>query len=50
VLALNDFLEAKSKGDDAEAEGIMNSILEYNMADCTATSRLYTWLQEANFK
>jgi uncharacterized protein len=45
-----DYLAAKSKGDEVEAEAIMNSILEYNMADCTATSRLYTWLQEANFK
>jgi predicted RecB family nuclease len=45
-----DYLAAKDSGDEAKAEAIMKNILDYNKADCTATSRLYTWLQEAKFK
>jgi predicted RecB family nuclease len=28
----------------------MENILEYNKADCTATSRLYTWLFDGQFE
>ena len=45
-----DYLAAKSKGDEIAADSIMKSILEYNKADCTATSRLYTWLHDGKFK
>ena len=45
-----DFLAAKDLGDEAKAKSVMNSILEYNKADCTATSRLYTWLHNGDFK
>jgi uncharacterized protein len=44
-----DYLAAKSKVDEAKAEAIMKNILDYNKADCTATSRLYTWLQNGVF-
>jgi uncharacterized protein len=45
-----DYLAAKSKGDESAADSIMKSILEYNKADCTATSRLYTWLHDGKFQ
>jgi uncharacterized protein len=44
------YLKAVEAGDPAKAAVIMNNILEYNKADCTATSRLYTWLYDGNFK
>jgi predicted RecB family nuclease len=44
-----DFLAAKGLGDEAKAKSVMNSILEYNKADCTATSRLYSWLYSGQF-
>lgn len=45
-----EYLAARDSGNDAKAEGIMKNILKYNKADCTATSRLYTWLQNGEFK
>jgi uncharacterized protein len=44
-----DYLAARDSGDSAKAEGIMKNILDYNRADCTATSGLYTWLQNGEF-
>jgi len=44
-----DYLAARDAGDEAKAEGIMKKILKYNKADCTATSRLYTWLHNGDF-
>jgi predicted RecB family nuclease len=44
-----DYLAARDTGDASKAELIMNSILEYNKADCTATSRLYSWLCSGQF-
>jgi predicted RecB family nuclease len=44
-----EYLAARDSGDAAKAERIMNSILEYNKADCTATSRLYSWLYSGQF-
>lgn len=44
-----DYQNAKKSGNEARAEGIMKNILEYNKADCTATSRLYTWLHNGEF-
>jgi uncharacterized protein len=44
-----DYLAARDSGQEAKAEVIMKNILEYNKADCTATSRLYTWLYEGKF-
>lgn len=49
MLFFYKYLAAQESGDEAEAEEIMKNILEYNKADCTATSRLYTWLQKAEF-
>jgi uncharacterized protein len=45
-----DYLAARDAGDEAKAEGIMKKILKYNKADCTATSRLFTWLYEGDFR
>lgn len=45
-----DYLTARDSGDAGKAERIMKSILEYNKADCTATSRLYTWLHNGEFE
>ena len=39
-----DYLDAIKSLDQTKADAIMGNILEYNKADCTATSRLYTWL------
>ncbi len=44
-----DYLAANGSGDEAKAEAIMKNILDYNKADCTATSRLYTWLHNGVF-
>jgi uncharacterized protein len=44
-----DYLAARDSGDSAKAEGIMKNILDYNRADCTATSGLYTWLHNGEF-
>jgi predicted RecB family nuclease len=44
-----DYLAANDSGDLAKAEAIMKNILDYNKADCTATSRLYTWLYNGEF-
>jgi predicted RecB family nuclease len=45
-----DYLAARDSGDTGKADRIMKSILEYNKADCTATSRLFTWLYEGDFR
>jgi uncharacterized protein len=44
-----DYLAARDSGESAKAEGIMKNILDYNRADCTATSGLYTWLHNGEF-
>lgn len=44
------YLKVVEAGDTSKAKGIMDNILEYNKADCTATSRLYTWLFEGRFE
>jgi predicted RecB family nuclease len=44
-----DYLAAKGSGEEAKATAIMKNILDYNKADCTATSRLYTWLHKGEF-
>ena len=49
MLFFYKYSAAKNEGDEATATTIMASILEYNKADCTATSRLYTWLFEGRF-
>ena len=49
MLFFYNFLAARQVGDETKAEEIMNNILEYNKADCTATSRLYTWLYNGEF-
>jgi predicted RecB family nuclease len=45
-----DYLGAQKSLDQPKADAIMGNILEYNKADCTATSRLYTWLFEGRFE
>jgi predicted RecB family nuclease len=45
-----DYLAARESGEEAKAERIMKNILQYNKADCTATSRLYTWLHNGDFQ
>ena len=49
MLFFYNYIKALEEGDHSKAETIMNNILEYNKADCTATSRLYTWLYDGNF-
>lgn len=49
MLFFYNYLAAVKDGDISGADTIMNNILEYNRADCTATSRLYTWLSEGKF-
>jgi uncharacterized protein len=49
MLFFYNYTKALEEGDHSKAEAIMNNILEYNKTDCTATSRLYTWLFEAKF-
>ena len=50
MLFFYNYIKALEEGDHSKAEAIMNNILEYNKADCTATSRLYTWLFEGKFE
>jgi predicted RecB family nuclease len=49
MLFFYNYIKAVEERDHAKAETIMSNILEYNKADCTATSRLYTWLYDGNF-
>jgi predicted RecB family nuclease len=49
MLFFYNYLAARSEGNESKAEAVMASILEYNKADCTATSRLYTWLHNGEF-
>lgn len=49
MLFFYNYLDALKSGEQVKAEAIMGNILEYNKADCTATSRLYNWLFEAKF-
>lgn len=49
MLFFYNYLAAMESGEEAKAEEIMKNILEYNKADCTATSGLYTWLHNGEF-
>jgi uncharacterized protein len=49
MLFFYNYLAAHSEGNESKAETVMANILEYNKADCTATSRLYTWLHKGEF-
>ena len=49
MLFFYNYRKAVEAGGAASAEEIMDSILEYNKADCTATSRLYSWLEAGDF-
>jgi uncharacterized protein len=49
MLFFYNYLQAEREGDYKKAEEIMGSILAYNKGDCTATSRLYSWLQKGEF-
>ena len=50
MLFFYNYRKALESGGSANPDAIMEKILEYNKADCTATSRLYTWLYDGNFK
>jgi predicted RecB family nuclease len=50
MLFFYNYTKARDEGNPSKAEAVMANILEYNKADCTATSRLYTWLYDGNFK
>jgi predicted RecB family nuclease len=49
MLFFYNYQKALKSGSSTNADSIMEKILEYNKADCTATSRLYTWLFEGQF-
>jgi uncharacterized protein len=49
MLFFYNYRKAVEAGGPASADAIMDSILEYNKADCTATSRLYSWLEAGDF-
>jgi predicted RecB family nuclease len=50
MLFFYNYRKAVEAGGPASADAIMENILEYNKADCTATSRLYNWLFEGQFE
>jgi uncharacterized protein len=49
MLFFYNYTKARDEGNSSKAEAVMANILEYNKADCTATSRLYTWLYDGKF-
>ena len=50
MLFFYNYRKALESGGSANPDAIMEKILEYNKADCTATSRLYNWLSEGRFE
>jgi predicted RecB family nuclease len=49
MLFFYNYLRSVADGDEAESDELMKKILTYNKSDCTATSRLYTWLYDGKF-
>lgn len=49
MLFFYNYAKALDEGNRSKAEAVMANILKYNKADCTATSRLYTWLYNGEF-
>jgi uncharacterized protein len=49
MLFFHNYLRSVADGDEAESDELMKKILTYNKSDCTATSRLYTWLFAGKF-
>lgn len=49
MLFFYNYRKALESGGSANPDAIMEKILEYNKADCTATSRLYSWLEAGDF-
>jgi predicted RecB family nuclease len=45
MLFFHNYLKAVEAGDESGAAALLEKIMQYNRADCVATSRLYDWLK-----